>query len=90
MLWLAVSIIIYGNLNYYMEGSNDKLNYCVRFILDSRKYEEESSPYHITPLFIGLTGIQGAGKTTLVSMKTRKPEEDSCKTLDASTRIFCI
>jgi D-glycerate 3-kinase len=48
---------------------DDKSEHCVPFILDRIKEHREafeSKGERATPFFVGLNGVQGAGKTTLV------------------------
>jgi len=48
---------------------DDKSEHCVPFILDRIKEHREASESKgekPTPFFVGLNGVQGAGKTTLV------------------------
>lgn len=50
---------------------DDKSEHCIPFILDKIKahcdyYKQEGTD--APPFFLGLNGIQGAGKTTLVSI----------------------
>jgi len=42
---------------------DDKSSICIRFILNRIAAHQRD---HDTPFFLGLNGIQGAGKTTLV------------------------
>jgi len=42
---------------------DDKSSICIPFILDRIAAHQRD---HDTPFFLGLNGIQGAGKTTLV------------------------
>lgn len=54
-----------------VEIIDDKSEHCVPFILDRIKIHRE--PYEkdgktAPPFFLGLNGVQGAGKTTLVSI----------------------
>ena len=49
---------------------DDKSEHCIPFILERlqvhrKKYANEQ---HAPPFFLGLNGVQGAGKTTLVSV----------------------
>lgn len=51
------------------EVVDDKSEHCIPFILDHIKlhrehYESKGEPP--APFFVGLNGVQGAGKTTLV------------------------
>jgi len=53
-----------------IEIVDDKSEHCIPFILDKIKahcdyYKKEGKD--APPFFLGLNGIQGAGKTTLVS-----------------------
>jgi D-glycerate 3-kinase len=48
---------------------DDKSEHCVPFIIDRIKEHRESfesKGAKPTPFFVGLNGVQGAGKTTLV------------------------
>jgi D-glycerate 3-kinase len=48
---------------------DDKSEHCVPFILDrikEHRQASESKGEKPTPFFVGLNGVQGAGKTTLV------------------------
>lgn len=49
---------------------DDKSEHCIPFILERlrlhrKKYADDQ---HAPPFFLGLNGLQGAGKTTLVSV----------------------
>lgn len=51
---------------------DDKSEHCIPFLLDRVKahqarYGAASDPTHAPPLFLGLNGVQGAGKTVLVA-----------------------
>lgn len=48
---------------------DDKSEHCVPFILDriaTHREQHTSKGETPTPFFVGLNGVQGAGKTTLV------------------------
>lgn len=48
---------------------DDKSEHCIPFILErlkSHKEEYEQKGQQPPPFFLGLNGVQGAGKTTLV------------------------
>lgn len=52
---------------------DDKSDHCISFVLErlqmhQQKWKNESSKK--PPLFIGVNGTQGAGKTTLVSRQS--------------------
>jgi len=50
---------------------DDKSEHCVPFILDRIKQHLDSAHsegHTASPFFIGLNGVQGAGKTTLVGI----------------------
>ena len=49
-----------------MEEENGLQSQCVSFVADLMKHEEEQGTA-LKPFFLGVSGIQGAGKTTLVS-----------------------
>ena len=53
------------------EVVDDKSSHCVPFILNHarEKLSDESQQY---PIFIGVNGAQGSGKTTLVSLTGRQ------------------
>ena len=51
---------------------DDKSNHCVPFIL-SHVTKKSSDDTHQSPLFIGVNGAQGSGKTTLVSLNGYQP-----------------
>jgi D-glycerate 3-kinase len=50
---------------------DDKSEHCIPFILEKidahRNSHTKEEGKHVPPFFLGLNGIQGAGKTTLVS-----------------------
>ena len=55
---------------------DDKSEHCVPFILKRIKAHQESykqAGKEAPPFFLGLNGVQGAGKTTLVSSTSRLP-----------------
>ena len=43
---------------------DDKSEYCIPFILEC--WKEKQLHGHESPLFVGINGAQGSGKTTLV------------------------
>lgn len=49
---------------------DDKSEICIPFILDrlNRHQLEYQDAHEFPPFFIGLNGVQGVGKTTLVSL----------------------
>lgn len=52
-----------------LEIIDDKSQHCIPFLLDRVKTHQEryaSNPDQAPPLFLGLNGVQGAGKTVLV------------------------
>jgi D-glycerate 3-kinase len=49
---------------------DDKSQYCIPFLLDRLKHHQArhgNNPANTPPFFLGLNGVQGAGKTVLVS-----------------------
>lgn len=46
---------------------DDKSEHCIPFILDRLRTHREHHGENGRPFFLGLNGVQGAGKTTLVS-----------------------
>lgn len=57
---------------------DDKSQYCVPFILDRLcLHESKHKDKHeseIPPLFLGINGVQGAGKTVLVRLPTHQTD----------------
>lgn len=53
---------------------DDKSPICIPFILSRLREHQSCKPD--TPFFIGLNGVQGAGKTTLVSALAKTLSED--------------
>lgn len=52
---------------------DDKSEHCIPFILERlklHKQEHEKRGKPVPPFFLGLNGVQGAGKTTLVGEHT--------------------
>ena len=52
------------------EVIDDKTEHCIPFVLERLKIHREryeSTGEEVPPFFLGLNGVQGAGKTTLVS-----------------------
>lgn len=50
---------------------DDKSSHCVPFILERLKAHRQAAAARVeqpAPFFIGLQGVQGAGKTTLVGL----------------------
>ena len=45
---------------------DDKSDFCIPFILDCIS-KKSSNDIHQSPVFIGVNGAQGSGKSTLVS-----------------------
>ena len=56
----------------WRESQDQMVDHCIRFAVDLLKYREDGSQPCTAPFFLGLSGIQGAGKTTLVRMTIRK------------------
>jgi D-glycerate 3-kinase len=57
---------------------DDKSEHCVPFIIDRIKVHRESfesKGEKPTPFFVGLNGVQGAGKTTLVCINHEVPSQ---------------
>ncbi|KAI9800834.1 MAG: hypothetical protein M1825_003617 [Sarcosagium campestre] len=50
---------------------DDKSEICIPFILSQLKAHAQQNPSNKRPFFIGVNGVQGAGKTTLVSVLRR-------------------
>lgn len=52
------------------ESNKDNSEYCIPFILRHLHHLREEAPHgqRVSPLFIGINGIQGAGKTVLVRL----------------------
>lgn len=48
---------------------DDKSEHCIPFLLERLKIHQErhAGRSDLPPFFLGLNGVQGAGKTTLVS-----------------------
>lgn len=46
---------------------DDKSGHCIPFILDCMSTKSSVDAHH-SPLFVGVNGAQGSGKTTLVSL----------------------
>jgi D-glycerate 3-kinase len=53
---------------------DDKSPHCIPFILSRLSFQQEANPDR--PFFIGLNGVQGAGKTTLVSALAHTLQEE--------------
>lgn len=49
------------------EVVDDKSDHCITFILDHMSIKSSLNDHH-SPIFIGVNGAQGSGKTTLVSL----------------------
>ena len=64
---------------------DDKTPICVPFILDRLKSHASSRP-----LVIGLNGVQGAGKTTLVQALADSLEREGAHTLVCSIDDFYL
>jgi D-glycerate 3-kinase len=64
---------------------DDKTPICVPFILEQLKSHSTSRP-----LVIGLNGVQGAGKTTLVSALANALEQEGAPTLVCSIDDFYL
>lgn len=67
---------------------DDKTPICVPFILEHLQTHQASSPNR--PFIIGLNGIQGAGKTTLVSALSTALEAKGVHTLVTSIDEFYL
>lgn len=61
---------------------DDKSPYCIPFILSRLRLHRALRPSK--PFFIGLNGVQGAGKTTLVSALAKTLQEEGLETLVCS------
>lgn len=51
---------------------DDKSEHCIPFILDRIKAHRALHGENARPFFLGLNGVQGAGKTTLVRMQSTR------------------
>lgn len=51
-----------------------KLDHCKSFVTNLIKSRKEEVHGREVPVFLGLSGIQGAGKTTLVCIPTQNTE----------------
>lgn len=49
---------------------DDKSEHCISFIVELLKYKSSESGQK--PLFVGINGAQGSGKTTLVRIASRR------------------
>ncbi|KAL8858453.1 MAG: hypothetical protein Q9178_004951 [Gyalolechia marmorata] len=49
------------------QKSNDTLQICISYILEQLRIHEESNDGKVVPFFLGLNGVQGIGKSSLVS-----------------------
>lgn len=67
---------------------DDKTPICAPFILERLKVHEQDSTTR--PFIIGLNGIQGAGKTTLVSALAKVLEDQGVHTLVFSLDDFYL
>lgn len=58
---------------------DDKSEHCIPFILDRIAAHRQQHGDNGRPFFLGLNGVQGAGKTTLVSREKKQihPEPQS-------------
>lgn len=50
-----------------LEIVDDKSKHCIPFLLERLRIHTEQHPSDTPPFFLGLNGVQGAGKTVLVS-----------------------
>ena len=52
---------------------DDKSKYCIPFLLGHLKHHQErhAGKTDAPPFFLGLNGVQGSGKTVLVSLKAQ-------------------
>jgi pantothenate kinase-related protein Tda10 len=71
---------------------DDKSEHCIPFILDRiTKHRESyaSKGEEPTPFFVGLNGVQGAGKTTLVC---HCPTNPTCHTVYVASHVhsYCF
>lgn len=50
---------------------DDKSEHCIPFMLERLKIHQErhAGNPHVPPFFLGMNGVQGAGKTTLVGLR---------------------
>lgn len=67
---------------------DDKAPICLPFILKQLKTHQETSPDK--PFVIGLNGIQGAGKTTLVAALSETLRQQNVPTLVCSIDEFYL
>lgn len=65
-LELGSWLLFYRNVNM-AQILDDKSEHCIPFILERLAAHRELYGKDAPPFFIGLNGVQGAGKTTLVS-----------------------
>jgi D-glycerate 3-kinase len=61
---------------------DDKSPHCIPFIL--RRLKEHQAQKPGVPFFIGLNGVQGAGKTTLVAALAKTLQNEGLQTLVCS------
>ena len=54
---------------------DQKINRSVSFVINLTESRKRNLQGHKSPYFLGLSGIQGAGKTTLVWLKTMNAQE---------------
>ena len=67
---------------------DDKAPLCIPFILERLEAHQAESPDR--PLIIGLNGMQGVGKTTLVAALAAALEKDGINTLICSIDDFYL
>ena len=78
------------------ETLDDKSEYCIPFILDQLEKHKAThkAKKKVPPFIIGLNGVQGAGKTTLVSVvygmqrSIARSECTGCSTIDKQLSIL--
>ena len=70
MLVLKAPHVTIAGQRFNMSGvAEDRSDHCVRFILDCMSKNSSDNAYH-SPIFIGVNGVQGIGKSHLVRPST--------------------